>query len=130
MATSSRTTGDFGLPGGIGAAVHDLERGMRSAVDGLTADTGSAQAGATPLTAAVNVIGTVGTAGDSALLPAAKKGAVVLVKNASATSADVFPASGEKIDGGSADAAKAVAGGKATAFFCAKDGEWHTLVGA
>lgn len=121
--------GDFGLPSGIGAAVLDLERGMRSAVDGLTADDGSAQEGATPLTAAINVIGTVGSGGDSVLLPKAKKGMCIIVRNAAANSADVFPSSGDKIDGGSGDAAKALAGGTGAMFFCAKDGEWHTIMG-
>ena len=95
MGTAARHDGDFGLPNGIGAAVRDLERGMRSSVTGLTADTGSAQAGATPLTAAINVVTTVATAGDSVLLPPALKDMMVIVINAAALkqvpSCEYFP---------------------------------------
>lgn len=122
--------GDFGLPSGIGKAVGDLERGARSSVNGLTAHAGGGQASATLLTAAVNVVGTVATAADSVKLPAATKNATVIAVNAGANSMNVFPATGETIDGGAANAAKAVAAGKTTMFVCAVDGAWRSFVGA
>lgn len=128
--TDSIHTGDFGLPSGIGGAVEDVERGYRSAVNGLTAHAGGGQASATALTAAVNVVGTVATAADSVKLPAAKKGATMIVVNASANSMNVFPATGETIDGAAVNTAKAVAGGKSTMFVCAVDGAWRSFVGA
>jgi hypothetical protein len=120
---------DYGLPDGIGKAVGDLERGNLSTVSGLVASASSDQAGATPLTAAFNRVGTVGTAGDSVLLPPALKNSCVIAKNATAsTSMDVFPSSGDKINALSADAAYAVAGAKTVMFLCAVDGQWDTLL--
>jgi ABC-type amino acid transport system permease subunit len=74
----------------------------------ITADVGSAQGGS-PLTSIFNVISVCANAGDSATLPAAAAGLRVYVLNTGANSADVFPASGDAINEGSANAAKAVA---------------------
>jgi len=128
--TDAIHNGDFGLPNGIGAAVQDVERGFRSAANGLTAKAGGGQATATPLTAAINRVTTVATAGDSVKLPPAKKGAVVIAKNAAANSMDAFPATGDKINALAANAAFAVAAGKACQFSCAVDGTWDTLLSA
>ncbi len=122
----------MGAPQEVAEAIKDIEAGDGfSAVNALTADTGSAQAGAEPLTHAINRVTTVGTAGDSVVLPAAVAGMVRLVKNAdSAESMDVFPASGDAINALSADAAYAVAATKAVLFFCAVDGTWDTILTA
>lgn len=85
---------------------------------GITADTGSAQDATADQSEGglgsygINVISTVGTAGDAVTLPAnvAKYSSVVVV-NTSATSADVFPNVGATINGGSANAALALAAG-------------------
>lgn len=85
---------------------------------GITANTGSSQATGTALTGAVCVISTCANAGDAVLLPIVQPGALVFVKNNGAQSADVFPRTSGVIDGGSADAAKAVAAGAGTIFLC------------
>lgn len=127
---ASRTSGDYGLPAGVGRVIQDVERGMRSAATGFTARAGGGQAEATKLTAAFNRVTTVATEADSVKLPPAVVGQQVVVKNAGANSMDVFPATGEFIDAGAADAAKAVAAGKACAFYCAVAGKWDSLLGA
>lgn len=101
-------------------------------VTGLVADTGSAQAGAELLTGVVNVVGTVGTIGDSLLLPVASTGDEIWVRNNAANSADVFPQVGGAINGGSANAALAVAGAKTAIFKCISGsaGNWIAVVTA
>lgn len=85
---------------------------------GITAFAGGGQTSATELTGAVNVVATVGSAGDSVLLPIVPLGAEVTVKNTSANSLNVYPRSGGNIDAASADAAEAVAAGVGVIFKC------------
>ena len=76
---------------------------------GLTADSGSVQAGATLCDQGINIVGTVGVAGDSLILPAEiGQFKSIIICNATATSADVFPNVGATINGAAADAAVAV----------------------
>jgi len=86
---------------------------------GLTATAGGGQTSALALTATVNVVSTVASAGDSVKLPVAYKGAEILIKNTAASnSMDVFPQTGGTIDGGSANAAKAQEAGTGRRFIC------------
>lgn len=94
---------------------------------GLTADTGSAQAGATQLRPGFNFVETVGTIGDSLVLPPAEKGMIVRIKNDAANSADVFPASGDTINGGSADTAAALAGGASITYVAVNTTNWEAV---
>lgn len=94
---------------------------------GLTADSGSAQAGATPLQIGFNEIATVATIGDSVLMPAADQvGQIVRIYNAGANSADVFPQSGENLGAG-ADTAAALAAGANISYICVASGLWDAL---
>jgi hypothetical protein len=100
-------------------------------VDSLTALAGGGQTGATPITAAMARFTTVATGGDSALLPVSQPGMTITVSNAAAAnSMNVFPASGEKINALSANAAFAVAAGKTAEFVCYTAGQWHTILSA
>ena len=102
-----------------------------SAENGITADTGSAQAGATALTAALNRVTVVGTDGDSVLLPAALAGKIIAVKNADdAQDVDVFPASGDAINAIAADGAYTLGETKLALFICFVDGTWDTVLTA
>jgi len=74
----------------------------------ITADTGSAQGGS-PLVSDINILTVVGSAGDSVTLPVAEAGLVVTVINTTATSADIFPASGGTINAVAQDGAYAIA---------------------
>lgn len=102
----------------------------RSAVNGLTALAGGAQAG-TALTREINRVTTVATAADSVQLPAATAGRVVTVINAAAANAmAVFPQTGEVINALSANASISVAANKTIQFFCAVDGTWNSILTA
>jgi hypothetical protein len=102
-----------------------------SAVDALTALAGGAQAGTSLGGYSVNRFTTVATGGDSAQLPFAKAGRMrVVINAAAANSMNVFPQTGEVIDAGAANAARAVAANKTCLFFCAVDGTWNSLLTA
>lgn len=98
-----------------------------SAESGLTAFAGGGQASGTPLQYGINRVTTVASAGDSALLPKANAGTVLIVINAAAAnSMDVFPASGDAVNALSANTAFAIAANKTVIFCCAVDGTWNT----
>ena len=97
---------------------------------GLTADTGSAQDTTSTLkNIACAIFDTVGTAGDSATLPSpVELGTRITVKNnAASNSMDLFPNSGETINGGSADAAKAIAAGACITLVKASATNWEEI---
>ena len=101
---------------------------QHSVAVGQTANTGSAQ-GNNPITTEFYEIATCANAGDAVTLPTAKAGQLVIIVNNGANSADVFPASGDKIDGGSVNAAFALAAGANALFICQDDTDWDTLGG-
>lgn len=103
---------------------------IQSAVNGLTALAGGAQAG-TALTRQINRVTTVVTAADSVQLPAATAGKVVTVINAAAANAmAVFPQTGEIINALAANASISVAANKTITFYCALAGTWNSLLTA
>lgn len=93
---------------------------------GVTADVGSAQGGGAIIDA-VTEIATVGTTGDSVTLPAAAAGRIVYIINHGANAADVFPASGDAINEGSADAAVAIAANETLLCIAYDSGNWEAL---
>ncbi len=102
-----------------------------SVENGVTAAVASTQAGGYPITRAVTRVTTVGTAGDSLLLPAALAGEQRVVFNkAAANSLDVFPGVGDNINVLADDAAYALAVTKGVIFFCVLDGTWDTILTA
>jgi hypothetical protein len=102
-------------------------RDMMSGVGAITAAAASNQAGGTPITRTFNRITTVGTAGDSVTLPVARPGALIFIKNSTATSADVFPAVGDAINALGANNAFALGATTGRIFFCAVAGVWDTV---
>lgn len=99
----------------------------QSTANALTAHAGGGQGSATPITTMLAVFTTVGSAGDSAVLPAGVPGMVISVANNAATnSMNVFPATGEHINALSANTALAVAAGTITIFYCSAAGTWLT----
>ena len=95
---------------------------------GQTANTGSVQ-GNNPFTTMFYEIATCANAGDSCTLPSAVAGQLVIVVNNGANSADIFPASGDKIDGGSANAAVALAAGDNRIYICQDGTDWDAIGG-
>lgn len=92
----------------------------------ITADVGSAQ-GNGALTTPINEISVCANAGDAVTLPTAVAGLVFYISNNGAQSADVFPAAGDAIDGGAANAAYALAAGTNKTFIAVDATNWHTF---
>lgn len=114
--------------GNLGLSVGYLQQ---SAANALTAHAGGGQGSALALARQINRITTVGSAGDSVLLPVSVAGRVVTVINAAAANAmDVFPQSGDAINALSANTALSVAANKTVMFFCAVAGTWNSLLTA
>jgi hypothetical protein len=102
----------------------------QSYTNAMTAFAGGGQASATMLATVLNRLTTVATINDSVRLPTAVAGMTVTVLNASPNSANVFPATGDAINAGAANAAFAVAGGKTATFFTTIAGFWHSMLSA
>lgn len=104
--------------------------------DTMTAHAGGTQAGAigdaaAALTGVMNRLTVVGSAGDSVVLPAAVAGInSIVVVNDTATSANVFPFTGDSINALGANAAFALAAGKTAEFFSVVNGKWHGILSA
>ena len=118
-----------------GSTINFLLGMLTNGANGITAFAGGGQASATLLTAGLNQIKTCATDHDSVKLPPAKRSpangfSVCMVYNNSAHTLDVFPSSGEAIGLVGADTADTIATGKATIYFCAKDGTWAAVRGA
>lgn len=109
------------------ADVSSAIRDMVSSATGITAYAGGGQANATVLAAAFNRVTTVATAADSVKLPVARAGMTIVVKNAGASSMNVFPATGGTINALSANTAFAVASGAAAMFVSTLAGAWDTV---
>lgn len=101
-----------------------------AATTGIVAHAGGGQTSATPLTTLFNRVITCATAADSTILPVSATGMWMAVRNDGAASMNVFPATGENFNGGSANAAFAVANAKSAIFFCAVAGIWSTVLSA
>jgi hypothetical protein len=93
---------------------------------GVTAHTGSSQ-GDGAITSFFVEIATVGTTGDAVTLPSAAAGKLVVIANNGANSCDVFPASGDKIDGASANAAQALPAGSNRIYICQDATDWDAI---
>ena len=95
---------------------------------GQTANTGSVQ-GNNPITTMFYEIATCANAGDICTLPSAVAGQLVIVVNNGANSADIFPASGDKIDGGSSNAAVELAAGDNRIYISQDGTDWDAIGG-
>lgn len=101
---------------------------------GLTAHAGGTQGAALALSATKTIhnVGTVGTAADSIVLPAATgSGTMHLVKNsAAANSLQLFGLSTDTIDGVASGTGVAIAAGKSRLLVDFASGTWFSLLGA
>lgn len=106
--------------------------GTLCSADNITAHAGGGQANAFPIVAPINRITIVASAGDSVVLPFSKQGMeVVLLNDAAANACNVFPATGEQINGAGANVAFSLtaqngAGTGPTIFYCFTVGSWRT----
>lgn len=102
---------------------------INSCTDSISAYATGGQANATQLTTNVNRISTCATAGDSVKLPAAfEAGQEMTVINDGAARADLFPASGDTIDGLAADTAvQVLVGQRMTVKATAANSAWKIV---
>jgi hypothetical protein len=130
-ASSSTTTGALTVAGGVGIA-GDLYAGNllhRSTASGLTASTTQTQ-GQQPLTKEINQISVCANANDTVTLPAAVSGERITVINNGANTLQIYPASGDAINGGAANAASTLASGTSTVFHSYDGANWISFSNA
>lgn len=101
-------------------------------IDNAVAAAGADQATATEVTGAVNVVtSATGTTADGVKLPADRaEGDLLMVINATAVALDVFPPLGGAINGGSANAAKALAANMSGLYISMGAGNWGAVLSA
>ncbi|SRR6266550_23408 len=115
---------------GVGGAVLSAENitgvsyGTLMAKDAQTAHAGGGQANGVVIVAPITRFSVVASAGDSATLPHALPGMTITIINTTATSMNVFPALGETIQGGAANAQQAVPATTATIFYAVAANAW------
>lgn len=125
--------GSVAVPVGSGTNIQELlaigfSYGPTVAAN-VTAKAGGVIANATALTSRWNRVTVVATANDAVGLPASTAGSDVVVVNATANSANVYPVAGETILGGAANAAFALAANKSAIFRCSVAGTWDPQLG-
>jgi hypothetical protein len=95
-----------------------------------TAGTTQTQAGATALTGAINFV-TTGNASDGVMLPSGRTvGSVVYIVNSSSNALNVYPATGGKINNGTANAAKALAANMSGCYISLGSENWGAVLSA
>lgn len=92
----------------------------------VTASTTQAQ-GQQPLTGIINNVATVANANDVVTLYAASEGRPIFIKNNGANTLQIFPATGDAINGGAANASVTLAAGDAIMLFAIDATTWHTF---
>ena len=108
-----------------------FDRSIGGFVTGIAA-AGDSQATATALTGAVNVItSATGTTADGVALPGDRAvGDVIMIVNTTNVALDVFPSTGGAINGGTANAAKALAANMSGAYISLGSGNWGAVLSA
>ncbi len=106
-----------------------LNTWLLGVTNSITAGTTQTQAGATALTKNTNRVTVVGTNGDGVKLPTAVAGLEILIINDdSAQTLKIWPATGDAIDGGSANAVDAnqLAAGSSRRYIAVDATNWYT----
>jgi hypothetical protein len=114
-------------PAAATEVTNQLNNGVSTVTDNLTALAGGAKASATPLPSTINRVVTVATAGDSCLLPPAVAGNEIIVINANVTNSIKVYAQGttDIINALAAATAFSVAATQIAKFTCAVAGKWN-----
>ena len=102
---------------------HEL---YRTSVATVTAATTQTQ-GQQPLTKRMNIVGTVANANDVVTLPPAAQGRQVLVRNEGANTLQIFPASGDRVNGGSVDASVTLAASTGLTLEAVDATDWYAF---
>lgn len=112
---------------GVKSFVDYIIRGTSSAI---TAFAGGGQASATQITKDINRISVCATNGDSVKLPVSLAGMEIFIANDGAANCNIFPETGEAIDGLAVNASyelKTIA--KNVKFICVQAGSWKSQAG-
>ncbi|MHC5053630.1 MAG: DUF2793 domain-containing protein [Planctomycetota bacterium] len=126
---------DKASPGAIGGTtpaagsfdvLTSTSKTIRSVEAGITASTTQSQ-GQQPLTKDVNEVSTVANANDVVTLPGAEAGRELVLINNGANTLQVFPASGDAIDGGAADASITLGAGVKKHVVAVDGTDWYTV---
>lgn len=96
----------------------------QSFTSGIVAHAGGGQASAVLLITVYNQVSTVATTGDSLRLPVSSPGMQLTIMNRGANTLALFPASGETINGGAANASVNVATNQQAVMTCTLAGSW------
>lgn len=100
----------------------------------ITAAAGGGQANATQLTSTLNIVTVVATAADSVKLPLIStwpnNQRLVVANQDAADSLNIFPATGDSINGLSANTQVACAAGKIRIFWKVSNTAWISMLGA
>lgn len=116
----------------VGQTIFGQTYGTGVAQDNLTAHAGGGQANAVQITALQARVTVVASAGDSIILPVSQRGyQIAIVNDAAANACNVFPATGEQINGAGANVAFSLTaqnggGTGPTIFYCFTAGSWRT----
>lgn len=112
----------------------------RLTINALTAHAGGTQSAAFQIPAGVALVGfaTVATTGDSAKLPFALAGSIIMVRNAGAQTLNIYAnnatnsatSTTDKINGASNATAYTLAADTSAIFFSARDGAWSAIHGS
>lgn len=113
--TFNKTTGSLSVGGNY----------LRSVQTGISA-AGSTQGTATALTKDISVVSTV-SASQGVVLPTAVTGMVLIVNNTSATSLNVYPASGAAINSLATNAAYTHVAGASLQYYAVSSTQWYTV---
>lgn len=124
-----------------GVWLNALSNGQnRSTVSGLVAHAGGTQAAALQIPAAIAMVGfgTVATTNDSAKLPFALAGTMIMVRNAGAQTLAVYAnnatnqatATTDKINGAANSSSYTLATNTVAIFWCDRDGFWSAIKGS
>lgn len=97
---------------------------INSVTEGIVANLNSSQ-GDTPLISGLNEISVVSFPGDAVTLPTAVPGLEIKVINNGVNSADVFPSSGDNINGAGVDIANALPSGSKRIYVARNDTDWE-----
>lgn len=99
---------------------------QESSLDTLTAHAGGGQTNALPLVNEINRITTVGTAGDSVLLPGSKAGLDICVINHGALPMQVYGANTDTIDDVATATGVSQMPNSTVFYFCTTAGKWYS----
>lgn len=99
---------------------------LTSIETGITASTTQSQ-GEQPLTKMINVVETVANANDVVTLPPASEGRIIFIRNDDTRALQIYPASGDAIDGGVVDTSISEPATSGLVLIAVDDANWYTL---